>query len=72
MNKVQYYLVDKTSENIFVICYCIVNIFISGFQLFRLVSVKKAIKDLSSAKGEVYERGKIEEVEIINSVINEI
>lgn len=72
MNKVQYYLVDKTSENIFVICYCIVNIFISGFQLFRLVSVKKAIKDLSSAKGEVYESGKIEEVEIINSVINEI
>ena len=72
MNKVQYYFVDKTSENIFVICYCFVNIFILGLQLFSLISVKKAIKDLSSAKGEVYESGKIEDVEIINSVINEI
>ena len=72
VQKVQYYFVDKIFENNFVICYCIVNIFIPGFQLFRLISVKKAIKDLSSAKGEVYESGKIEDVEIINSVINEI
>ena len=72
MQKVQYYFVDKTSENIFVICYCLINIFIPGFQLFRLNLVKKGIKELSSAKGEIYESGKIEDVEIINSVINEI
>ena len=72
MKIVQYYFVDKTSENIFVICYCFVNICIPGFQLYRLISIKKGIKDLSSAKGEIYESGNIEDVEIINSVINEI
>ena len=72
MAKVRYFFVNKRPENIFVICYCFVNIFIPGFQLFRLVSLKKGIKDLSSAKGEIYESGKIEDVEIINSVINEI
>ena len=67
-----YFIKDKKLENIFIICYCLVNIFIPVFHLFRLISVKKGIKDLSSAKGEIYESGKIEDVEIINSVINEI
>ena len=67
-----YFIKDKKLENIFIICYCLVNVFIPVFHLFRLISVKKGIKDLSSAKGEIYESGKIEDVEIINSVINEI
>ena len=30
------------------------------------------IKDLSSSKGEIYESSKIEDIEVIQSVINEI
>ena len=39
---------------------------------FKLISVKKSIKNLSSANGEVYESPKIEDVQIYNSVINAI
>ena len=38
----------------------------------KLFSIKKGIKNLSAAKGEIYESAKIEDVQIINSVINEI
>ena len=47
-----------------------VNVFISIMVSFKLISVKKCIKNLSAAKGEVYETPKIEDVQIYNSVIN--
>ena len=46
-----------------------VNVIISIILSFRLISVKKGIKNLSAAKGEVYENPKIEDVQIYNSVI---
>ena len=63
---------NKTSEKIFTLFYCFFNIFIPSLHLIRLLSVKRGIKDLSSAKGEIYESSKIEDVEVIQSVINEI
>ena len=41
-------------------------------ELIYFIQNKKGIKDLSSAKGEIYESSKIEDVEVIQSVINEI
>ena len=49
-----------------------INIIISIMLSFKLISVKKSIKNLSAAKGEVYESPKIEDVQIYNSVINAI
>ena len=49
-----------------------VNVIISIILSFKLISVKKNIKNLSAAKGEVYETPKIEDVQIYNSVINAI
>ena len=72
MRKKKYFYIDKRIENTFIICYCFINICVPSLQLFRIISIKKGIKDLSSAKGEIYESSKIEDVEIINSVINEI
>ena len=72
MQKKVYFYVDKRVENLFIICYCVINICVPSLQLFRIISIKKGIKDLSSAKGEIYESSKIEDVEVINSVINEI
>ena len=72
MLKKDYFYVDKRVENLFIISYCIINICVPSLHLFRIISIKKGIKDLSSAKGEIYESTKIEDVEVINSVINEI
>ena len=47
-----------------------INVIISIILCFKLISVKKSIKNLSAAKGEVYETPKIEDVKIYNSVIN--
>ena len=66
------YYIDKSLQNTMIIFYCFINICIPSIHLYRLISVKKGIKDLSSAKGEIYESAKFEDVEIINSVINEI
>ena len=52
--------------------YIFSNIGISSIHLKRFREVKKSIKDLSSAKGEVYEGGNAGDVEIINNVINDI
>ena len=52
--------------------YIIVNIVIPIIVLVKLITIKKNIKSLSAAKGEVYEGGNAGEVEIINSVINDI
>ncbi len=52
--------------------YISMNIIISVFVVLTLILLRKSIKNLSAAKGEIYESAKIEEVQIINSVINEI
>ena len=70
--RVKYIYVDNTWEKIIIMFYCFINLFIPSLHLFRLISVKRGIKDLSSAKGEIYESSKIEDVEVIQSVINEI
>ena len=62
----------KSQDNFIIMFYIFGNITISSLHLIRLITVKKGIKDLSSAKGEIYENSKIEEVEAINSVIKEI
>ena len=49
-----------------------INFYISIIFSFKLYSVKKSIKNLAAAKGEIYESSKYEEVQIINSVLNEI
>ena len=70
--KVNNTFIDKTPEKIMILFYCFINLFFPSLHLIRLISVKKGIKDLSSAKGEIYESSKIEDVEVIQSVINEI
>ena len=70
--KVNNIFIDKTPEKLLIMFYCFVNLFFPSLHLIRLISVKKGIKDLSSAKGEIYESSKIEDVEVIQSVINEI
>ena len=54
--------------HIFIAC----NFYFSIIFSFKLYSIKKSIKNLAAAKGEIYESSKYEEVQIINSVINEI
>ena len=70
--KVNNTFIDKTPEKLLIMFYCFINLFFPSLHLIRLISVKKGIKDLSSAKGEIYESSKIEDVEVIQSVINEI
>ena len=70
--KVNNVYIDKTSEKIIILFYCFFNIFIPSLNLIRIIFVKRGIKDLSSAKGEIYESGKIGDIEVIQSVINEI
>ena len=69
---IKYVYLNKTPENFIMIVYIFTNITIPTFVLLRFRDVKKGIKDLSSAKGEVYESSKIQNVEVINSVINKI
>ena len=69
---VKYVYLNKTQENFIMMVYIFTNVTIPSFVLLRFRDVKKGIKDLSSAKGEVYESSKIENVEVINSVINKI
>ena len=52
--------------------YIAINFYISINFSFKLYSVKRGIKNLAAAKGEIYESSKYEEVQIINSVLNEI
>ena len=54
-----------------IIIYLLINIIVPIILLFRLIAVKKNIKNLSAAKGEIYESVKIEDVQVINSIINE-
>ena len=59
-------------STIFFFNYTGINIIIPVMLDITLIFVRKSIKNLSAAKGEIYESAKIEEVQIINSVINEI
>ena len=70
--KTKYVYYDKTHDNFIIMTYIFGNIIVASMHLIRFRDVKKGIKDLSSAKGEVYEGGNAGEVEIINSVINDI
>ncbi len=47
------------------------NIYIPVIHCIKLFTIKKSIKNLSAAKGEIYESAEIEEVQIINSIIND-
>ena len=70
--KVKYFHENNLTETVSVFIYCLINIFIPSVYLFKLIYIKKGIKDLSAAKGEIYESDKLGDVEIIQSVINEI
>ena len=70
--RTKYVYFDKTHDNFIIMTYIFGNIIVSSIHLLRFREVKKGSKDLSSAKGEVYEGGNAGEVEIINSVINDI
>jgi len=50
--------------------YIIINFIIPIIVLNQLISLKRNIKNLSAAKGEVYETVKIKDSQIINSIIN--
>jgi hypothetical protein len=50
--------------------YIIINFIIPIIVLIQLISLKRNIKNLSAAKGEVYETVKIKDSQIINSIIN--
>ena len=57
--------------SLIIMLYLLINIIVPIILLFRLIAVKKNIKNLSAAKGEIYESVKIEDVQVINSIINE-
>ena len=57
--------------SLIILVYLLINIIFPIILLFRLIAVKKNIKNLSAAKGEIYESVKIEDVQVINSIINE-
>ena len=48
-----------------------INIIIPSVLDITLIFVRKSIKNLSAAKGEIYESAKIADIQIINSIINE-
>ena len=62
---------DEFQYNLIVTIYLLANLAFPTILLFKLILVKKDIKNLSAAKGEIYESAKIEDVQIINSIINE-
>ena len=57
--------------SLIIMIYLTINIIVPITLLFKLITVKKNIKNLSAAKGEIYESVKIEDVQVINSIINE-
>ena len=72
MVEVRFIYENKSTQHTMIIIYCFINIFVPSILLIKLISIKKGIKDLSSAKGEIYETDKIGDIEVIQSVINEI
>ena len=47
------------------------DIEIDAENIDKLFTIKKSIKNLSAAKGEIYESAEIEEIQIINSITRE-
>jgi hypothetical protein len=68
---------DKKNKNNFfnnpliVFIYVAANIYIPIIHCIKLFTIKKSIKNLSAAKGEIYESAEIEEIQIINSIVKE-
>jgi hypothetical protein len=62
---------EEFQYNLIIAIYLLTNVAIPIILLFKLILVKKDIKNLSAAKGEIYESAKIEDVQIINSIIND-
>ena len=66
----------KNKKNFFnnpliVFIYVVANIYIPVIHCIKLFTIKKSIKNLSAAKGEIYESAEIEEIQIINSITRE-
>ena len=70
-NNNQNKFMEEFQYNLIIMIYLLANFAIPIILLFQLILVKKDIKNLSAAKGEIYESAKIEDVQIINSIINE-
>ena len=70
-NNNQNNFMEEFQYNLIIMIYILTNFAIPIILLFQLILVKKDIKNLSAAKGEIYESAKIEDVQIINSIINE-
>ena len=68
----QYVFYDRTKDNIIILTYIFINFTIPSLHVMKFKEVKKGIKDLSSAKGEDYEGDNAGDVEITNTVINDI
>ena len=56
--------------SLIIFLYVIINFVIPIFVLVKLISIKRSIKNLSAAKGEVYETVKIKDSQIMNSINN--
>ena len=67
MTETKYIYENKTFYNLKVIIYCFINICVPCIQLFALIFLKNAIKDLSISRGEIFESDKIGEIEIVQS-----
>ena len=70
-NNKQNNFMKEFQYNLIIALYLLLNLVVPIILLFKLILVKKNIKNLSAAKGEIYESAKIEDVQIINSIINE-
>ena len=70
-NNKQNIFMEEIQYNIIITIYLLINFALPIILLFKLIIVKKDIKNLSAAKGEIYESAKIEDVQIINSIIND-
>ena len=68
----QYVFYDRTKDNIIILTYIFINFTIPSLHVMKFKEVKKGIKDLSSAKGEDFEGDNAGDVEITNTVINDI
>ena len=65
MVEVRFIYENKSNQHIMIIFYCFINILFPNILLIKLLSIKKGIKDLSSAKGEIYETDKIGDIEVM-------
>ena len=73
-NKKKFFRIKKNFYDSYLVLYVFVgtNFFVCVIFMFNLFILKNSIKNLSAAKGDIYDSPSYEEVQIINSVINEI